>query len=53
VGKGLSILPVAWVFEVGESSKGGDLEGGVVGHPKAVEVSRSCNHTMGVSYGGD
>jgi hypothetical protein len=42
----------SWVFKMGESSKGDDPGGGVVGYPWAVQVAKSCYHTMGVSYGG-
>lgn len=39
-------------YEVGESSEGDDLEGGVVGYPRVVQVARSCDNMMGVSYRG-
>jgi len=42
----------SWVFEVGESSKGDDPEGGVVVYPKVVQDASSCFHTMGVSFKG-
>jgi len=42
----------SWVFEVGESSKGGDPEGGVVVYPRVVQDARSCFRTMGVSFKG-
>lgn len=42
----------SWVFEVGESSKRDDHEGGVIGYPRAMQVARSCYHTMGVSFRG-
>jgi hypothetical protein len=39
-------------YKVGEYSEGDDLEGGVVGYPRVVQVARSCYHKMGVSYRG-
>lgn len=44
---------LSFVFEVVESSKGGDLKVGVVDYPEAVQGARLCYHTMGISYGGD
>jgi hypothetical protein len=41
----------SWVFEVGESSKVDDPEGGVV-YPRVVQDARSCFRTMGVSFKG-
>jgi hypothetical protein len=37
---------------VGESSKGDNLEGGVVVYPKVVQDAKSCFRTMGVSSRG-
>jgi hypothetical protein len=41
----------SWVFEVGESSMGDDLERGVV-VPRVVQDARSCFCTMGISFNG-
>jgi len=42
----------SWVFEVGESSKGDDPEGGVVVYPMVVQDARVCFRMMGVSFKG-
>jgi hypothetical protein len=42
----------SWVFEVCESSKGDDPEGGVVVYPRVVQDARSCFCMMGVSFKG-
>jgi hypothetical protein len=42
----------SWVFEVGESLKGDDPEGGVVVNPRVVQNDRSCFRKMGASFKG-
>jgi hypothetical protein len=42
----------SWVFEVGESSKGDDPEGGVVVYPMVVQDARLCFRMLGVSFKG-
>jgi hypothetical protein len=40
------------IFEVGKYSKRDDPKGGVVVYPRAVQDTKSCFHTIGVSFKG-